>query len=172
MKIKIPVCGLVIFSIWISLFAPFVSAQNSDSQVQSGLNFRISEGAKENGSRPTSTSVQIENLSQTEAEVIFRRLLNMPVKTEENADFRMRADSLKPPRTGKIIPIKFRLVEILLMPPNSSFQFTRPQQPKLLQLTAQLKQSARLCKPFLRRKTSFRNSAVWKSRRVRRSCKN
>ncbi len=105
MKIKIPLGGLVIFSIWINIFAPFVSAQNLLSQ--SGLQFRISEGAKVTVNRPTQTPVQTENLSQSEANAIFQRLPQMVVDVADNADFRMRSDSLKPPKTGKIIPLKF-----------------------------------------------------------------
>lgn len=107
MSIKFFACSLVIFSLWNSLFAPFVSAQNTDSQIQSGLQFRISEGVKETVKSPTPTPVQIESLSQTETDAIFQRLPQMIVDAEDKGDFRIRSGSLKPPRTGKIIPMKF-----------------------------------------------------------------
>lgn len=110
LNIKFPLCSLVLFSIWTSLFTPFVSAQNPVQSPQTqkyGLEFRLSEAPKvAPQATPTPTVPIIENLSQAEAEAILQRLPKMPENTE-NADFKMRSESLKPPRTGEIIPLKF-----------------------------------------------------------------
>ncbi len=110
MKIKFSVCLLVIFSIWNSLFAPFVSAQTptqTPPPQKIGLEFRISEAPKVTPqSTPTPTVPIIENLSQTEAEAILQRLPQMP-ENVESTDFTMRSDSIKPPKTGNIIPLRF-----------------------------------------------------------------
>jgi alpha-2-macroglobulin len=110
MNIKFPVCSLVLFSIWINLFAPFVSAQNPAPtlpQQKFGLHFRLSEAPKV---QPTATPVSIvpniEKLSQTEADAILQRLPELPKETE-TVDFKMRSETIKPPRPGNIIPLKF-----------------------------------------------------------------
>lgn len=104
MKSKVFPCLLVIFSIWTSLFAPFISAQNSE---KSGLQFRVSEADAKPTQETEKPPIKIENLSGQEADAIFRRLPQMPVETLETADFKMSSDSLKPPKAGEIIPLKF-----------------------------------------------------------------
>ncbi len=104
MKNKLSPCLLVIFSIWISLFAPFISAQNSNVK---GLQFKISQANRNSEIPKTKPPLQVEDLSKAEADEILRRLPPMPVDTEETADFNLRGDSLKPPKTGEIIPLKF-----------------------------------------------------------------
>ncbi len=112
MRIKFPVCSLLIFSIWNSLFAPFVSAQNPVPTPQPqkiGLQFRLSEAPKiaHPTATPTPAPLQVENLSQAESNAILQRLPQMPPESAENSDFKMRSDSLKPPKTGNIIPLRF-----------------------------------------------------------------
>ncbi|HRH44564.1 MAG TPA: alpha-2-macroglobulin family protein, partial [Pyrinomonadaceae bacterium] len=110
MRIKFPVTVLALFSIWISIFTPFISAQNSVKPLpidKIGLEFRLSEAPKVAvKTTPTPTTPNIENLTQTEADQILQRLPKMP-ENAETADFKMRSDSLKPPRTGEIIPQTF-----------------------------------------------------------------
>ena len=112
MKIRFPVCSLLIFSIWLSLFAPFVSAQNTSQTPQPlkiGLDFRLTEAPKiaPVTATPIPAPLQVENLSQTEADAILQRLPKMPSESAENSDFKIRSDSLKPPKTGNIIPLRF-----------------------------------------------------------------
>ncbi len=104
MKSKDFPCLLVIFSIWTSIFAPFVNAQNSEAK---GLQFRIRESSAKPAKESAKPPIKIESLSEREANAIFRRLPPMPSETSEDNDFKMRSDSLKPPKTGKIIPLKF-----------------------------------------------------------------
>ncbi|MGI8669943.1 MAG: hypothetical protein ACR2J3_08895, partial [Aridibacter sp.] len=104
MKNKVFPCLLIIFSIWTSLFAPFVSAQDSETK---GLQFKISEAKKTTEIPEIKPPIKIENLSKAEADAIFRRLPLMPVETKDIADFKMLSDSIKPPKAGEIIPLKF-----------------------------------------------------------------
>ncbi|MCU0238703.1 MAG: MG2 domain-containing protein [Pyrinomonadaceae bacterium] len=103
MNIKTVVAFLVIFSIWTSLFAPFVSAQTTEN----GLSFRIAEAKKSTKPKEKPTPAKVEKLNETEANEIFRRLPPMLADQEENADFKMLSDSLKPPKSGTITKIKF-----------------------------------------------------------------
>ncbi|MEP6902935.1 MAG: MG2 domain-containing protein, partial [Actinomycetota bacterium] len=110
MNIKFPVCSLIIFSIWTSLFAPLIAAQSPvklNLTDKNGLQFNISEAVKIEREKELPKPVQIEKLSPAEADAIFRRLPQMQIDKEDTADFRMRSESLKPLRTGNIIPIKF-----------------------------------------------------------------
>jgi uncharacterized protein YfaS (alpha-2-macroglobulin family) len=110
MSFKLPVCLLVFFSIWTSLFASFISAQKTVNQPQiaaNGLQFRLSEAARQAEKPQKRPPVSIENLSEAEANEIFNRLPPLPAEKEETDGFKMRADSLKPPKSGNIIPVKF-----------------------------------------------------------------
>jgi hypothetical protein len=123
MRIKLYVSALLLFSIWTSLFAPFIPAQNPAQTPPSqklGLEFKLSEAAKINqpSTPPTPIPItpNIENLSQAEAEAILARLPQM-LENIDSAEFKMRSDTLKPPRTGEIIPLKFPADETRKTPP-------------------------------------------------------
>ncbi len=103
MKNKTVPCLLVVFSVWTSLFSPFIKAQNLTA---GGLQFKISE-AEKNAEKPAEKpEIKIADLSPAEADAIFRRLPPMLAETDKT-DFKMPADSLKPPKTGNVVPIKF-----------------------------------------------------------------
>jgi alpha-2-macroglobulin len=110
MRLKSPLCLLVIFSIWTSILAPFGTAQKtlnpSPNQV-SGFDFRLSEAPKSVEVPPERTPVPVENLSAAETAAIFDRMPPLPVENEDDPGFKMRDASLKPPKTGNIVPIKF-----------------------------------------------------------------
>ena len=109
MRIRFSLCLLVIVSIWNSLFAPFAAAQIPVWPVpKNGLEFRLSEAPKttQPAASQVSAPMPVENLSQAEAEAILDRLPPMPENVEA-ADFKMRSDSLKPPKSGNIIALKF-----------------------------------------------------------------
>lgn len=112
---------LAIFSIWTSLFAPISLAQNSNIATNSifavaknkvdepekekkGLQFRVREG-KPDAPKPTPTPVSATKLTTAETDSILKRL--SPLPTDEKSDFKLRSDSLPPPKTGKIINTKF-----------------------------------------------------------------
>ena len=135
---------LVIFSIWTSLFAPISPAQNSNTafnaaanamnaagkavnaaanayrnssekpEEKKGLQFRVREG-KPDAPKATPTPVSAEKLSAADADSILKRLPEMPKETE-TTDFKLRENSLPPPKTGTIINTKFPADESLPPP--------------------------------------------------------
>ena len=119
MNAKFPICLLVISSIWFNLFAPLAAAQNPLSptpEAEKGLQFSVREVTEKAAAPISKTPVAAQNLTAAEANEIFKRLPPMPVKTDDQADFRMREVSLKPPRTGNIIPLKFPADEVRSAP--------------------------------------------------------
>ncbi|HRH45106.1 MAG TPA: MG2 domain-containing protein, partial [Pyrinomonadaceae bacterium] len=111
---------LVIFSIWTTLFAPFSLAQNSNSnsifavaknradepeKEKKGLQFRVREGKPEATPRTSPTPVSTAKLTSMETDSILKRLAPLP--TEEKSEFKLRSDSLPPPKTGTTINTKF-----------------------------------------------------------------
>src|SRR5215204_139158 len=108
MRIKFPVCFLIFFSIWLNLFAPLITAQKPVNQAAGGgLQFRLSEAARRAEKPPRRSSVAVENLSETAAAEIFKRLPPLSLETPDKTAFKVRPDTLKPPKTGNIIPVKF-----------------------------------------------------------------
>lgn len=138
---------LVIFSIWTSLFAPISLAQNSNTATNSifavaknrpdepekekkGLQFRVREG-KADAPKATPTPVSAEKLNETNADSILKRLPEMPKETEAT-DFKLRENSLPPPKTGTIINTKFPADESL--PPPKT---TEPKALEVVRFTPQ-----------------------------------
>ena len=110
-KSKSPVGLLLIYTIWLSLFAPFVKAQTR------GLQFNLREGGKSSTKKPENSLPNAADLSKAEAEAILRRLPPMP--TDENPvqqSFAIRSKTNPPPRTGNVIPIKFPADEKSVLP--------------------------------------------------------
>src|SRR5687768_1352412 len=111
MRLKLPVCLLVLFSLWTSFLTPLLlRAQSNVNQTQvavNGLQFRLSEAAKRAEKPQKPGTVSIENLSETEAAEIFRRLPPMPAEREESSGFNTRSETQKPPKTGSVVPVKF-----------------------------------------------------------------
>lgn len=123
------ISALLLCSIWTSLFAPISLAQNSNTnsifavaknkpdepeKEKKGLQFRIREG-KPDAPKATPTPVSAEKLSSTDADSILKRLPEMP-KEAETTDFKLRENSLPPPKTGTIINTKFPADESLPPP--------------------------------------------------------
>lgn len=136
---------LVTFSIWTSLFAPFSLAQNSNTnsvfavvnnrpdepeKEKKGLQFRVREG-KPDAPKSTPTPVSSEKLNEADADSILKRLPEMPKETE-TTDFKVRENSLPPPKTGTIINAKFPADESL--PPPKT---TEPKALEVIRFTPQ-----------------------------------
>ncbi len=105
------ICLVLIYAILLSSFVQTIPAQNEDSQEDKeetkGLQFRLreGEGKTENGAvAPISQAVK---LSETDADAIFQRLPPIEAETSDKTDFSTRPNSLPPPKTGKVIPVKF-----------------------------------------------------------------
>lgn len=116
MKLKKLICLGLIYTFWLSLPAPLVRAQNQVSTApqqdtsqpeQKGLQFRLREDVTQTEDREISPPAAIADLSEAETNAILRRLPSLPAETSETSDFKLRANSLPPPRTGKIISTKF-----------------------------------------------------------------
>src|SRR4051812_35532631 len=88
----------LIYTIWLSLFAPFISAQTADSdtrenaerQEQKGLQFHIREGIKQPEKREVSKIADTVNLSETETNAILRRLPPLNAEPIDKTDFALR----------------------------------------------------------------------------------
>ncbi len=70
------------------------------------MQFRVREVKPEAVRRPTPTIVSASKLNQKETDSILKQLPPMPVEAEKS-DFKLRTDSLPPPKTGTIIEAKF-----------------------------------------------------------------
>jgi uncharacterized protein YfaS (alpha-2-macroglobulin family) len=103
-------CLVLIYVIFLTSIIKIVPAQNKSSQTdeqKKGLQFRLREGeGKASKSESVETSPAVK-LTEAEAEAIFRRLPPIEEETSDKTDFSLRASSLPPPKTGKIIPVKF-----------------------------------------------------------------
>lgn len=118
MKIKSSVSLLLVYAIWLNLFAPFIASpsyaqtispqNNNQTEQPEGLQFRIRED-----SSPTIVSHEIpklpaaQNLTEQESNAILRRLPALKSQQTDKSDFALRSNSLPPPKTGNIIPTKF-----------------------------------------------------------------
>jgi alpha-2-macroglobulin len=126
-------CLLLISCIWLNLFAFSSPSQTPITSTQTelkGLQFRVTESkTKPTKTEPTKPAVA-SNLSENETNEILNRLPKMPLETIEKADFKIRSESLKPPKTGNIIPLKFPADEpqatpIIKNPTQQSLKITR-----------------------------------------------
>ncbi len=105
-------CLLLISGMWLNFFASFVSAQSQTAKIlpqteAKGLQFRVTESKTTPTKNQTTKRAETSNLSESETNDILNRLPKMPLETIENTTFKMRSDSLKPPKAGNIIPLKF-----------------------------------------------------------------
>jgi hypothetical protein len=111
MKQKIFTCLLLIFTIYMTLLSPFISVESqvsNDTETEpKGLQFRLREGSPSTDKRESPTPVPTTKLSASEAETILRRLPDLPVNNEDKTDFKLRPDSLPPPKKGNVINVKF-----------------------------------------------------------------
>lgn len=110
MKLKNLLSLLLIYTFWLGLFTPFIVAQKSeksDKNEEKGLTFRLRQGVSEPAKKEKIQSPTVSNLTEAEAEAIFRRLPQLPSETVEKSDFKLRGESLPAPKTGKIIKTNF-----------------------------------------------------------------
>ncbi len=105
-------CLLLISGMWLNFFASFVSAQSQTAKFlpqteAKGLQFRVTESKTTPTKNQTTKRAETSDLSESETNDILNRLPKMPLETIENTTFKMRSDSLKPPKAGNIVPLKF-----------------------------------------------------------------
>ncbi len=86
-----------------------VSAGKTDPPKQEtsdgddGLSFRLSEGAEQPATRPTTNVAPATSLSDAETEAVLKRLPSIKSETSDATEFALRPQSLPPPRTGLTI---------------------------------------------------------------------
>ncbi|MEP7213951.1 MAG: alpha-2-macroglobulin family protein [Acidobacteriota bacterium] len=111
------VSGLLLFSIYIGVLAPFhqvvfgqamqKAMENKLKDVPDGLKFRLSEGVEGAEKREKPTPASTDPLAQAEAERILKRLPAIKTDNSDQTDFAKRVGTLPPPKTGRQIPVKF-----------------------------------------------------------------
>ncbi len=112
MKQKKLICLLLIYAIWLSSFASFASSQNQQQQNVNqaqlkGLQFHLREAAVQTEAQKIPHTSAVADLSEAEANAIFRRLPPIEAEKTEKFDFSLRPNSLPLPKTGDVVPIKF-----------------------------------------------------------------
>ena len=120
MQYKSLLSMILLYSIFLSLMTPFVSAQKTvqgkpqqnkqtklNQVLPNGLQSRLSNGEEGAETREVKPQVKTDPLSENETSNLLKRI--PPIKEEANdkTDFAKRAGSLPPPKTGKQIPVKF-----------------------------------------------------------------
>lgn len=112
-------CLLLISCLWLNFFAVSSRSQTlpiiSQTEIN-GLQFRVSE-SKTTSTKPKPTkSAETSNLSESETNEILNRLPEMSSELVDKSTFKIRSNSLKPPKAGNIIPLKFPADELQKAP--------------------------------------------------------
>src|SRR5262245_3420493 len=113
------ICLVLIYVVLLNSLAGIAPAQTEDSETvnaENGLQIRLSEGEGKAAKIETPQSAQAVKLDDAETEAILRRLPPMEAEDSGKMSFSMRADSLPPPKTGNIIPVKFPADERQIAP--------------------------------------------------------
>ena len=113
------ICLFLIYAIFPQFLVRTVSAQTTPTppeEPKKGLQLRLREGVGKASKSETIEVVNAAKLSAAEADAILRRLPPMDVKSADKKDFAMREKSLPPPKTGKVIPVKFPADEQMPVP--------------------------------------------------------
>ncbi len=116
MKNKRLISLLIFSSIWVNIFAPLIDAQeatlsktsrNDNETEAKGLRFKLREDDSQSEPHESSKTASARQLTEAEANAIFKRLPFLKTDKADKTDFKLRADSLPPPKTGSIISAKF-----------------------------------------------------------------
>ena len=108
--------AISLFLIWLTIIsflpltaAPIARAQDpaGTSDEANGLRFRLSEGSEKVETGTPNPVVTSEALSEVETQKILARLPKLLTVPGDEADFRLRDNSLPPPRAGQTIAAAF-----------------------------------------------------------------
>ena len=80
---------------------------NMNQVSENGLQFRLSEGVEGAETREVQPQVKADPLSEGETSNLLKRIPPIKEQTDDKTDFAKRAGSLPPPKTGKIVNVKF-----------------------------------------------------------------
>ena len=113
---------LLLFALYAGALAPLAGTAQAQRPVrpmnvtppadpQDGLNFRLSNGTPEAEKRIIQALANAENISESEAAALLRRLPAIQSDPADKSDFNKRAGSMPAPKTGKRIPVNFPVNE-------------------------------------------------------------
>ncbi len=116
-KMKQIISFILIFTIYVGLISPVavqsqigrgkINSSNMNSSTEKGLKFRLSEGAPGAENRRITEPAKGDALTNAQTSNLLKRLPQIKTETDDKTDFAKRAGSLPPPKTGKIVPVKF-----------------------------------------------------------------
>ncbi len=110
---------ILIFAVYSGLIAPVglqLNAQivrgktrqtNMNQTSPNGLQFRLSEGSEGAETREVQPQVKADPLTEGETSNLLKRIPPIKEQTDDKTDFAKRAGTLPPPKTGKIVNVKF-----------------------------------------------------------------
>ncbi|HEX9962142.1 MAG TPA: MG2 domain-containing protein, partial [Pyrinomonadaceae bacterium] len=109
---------LLIYAVYLGMFAPLamqVDAQKTSgktiqkymSELPPGIKFRLSEGVEGAERREKQAPAKGDALTEGETSNLLKRIPEIKPDTDDQKDFNKRAGTLPPPKTGKMIPVKF-----------------------------------------------------------------
>ena len=126
-----------LFLIWITVIsflpltaAPVVRAQDPPATTDEadGLRFRLSEGSEKVETATPNPVVTAEALSEVDTQKLLARLPKLQTEPGDEVGFRLRENSLPPPRTGQTIAAAFAPTSTGTTPPayiNAPLEVTR-----------------------------------------------
>ena len=115
------ISAVLVFTIYFGAITPFSTKaqtvrgktreikQTNMNQLPTtnGLQFRLSEGTEGAETREVQPTVKADPLSEGETSNLLKRIPAVKEQTDDKTDFAKRAGSLPPPKTGKIVNVKF-----------------------------------------------------------------
>ncbi|MEP7149681.1 MAG: Ig-like domain-containing protein, partial [Acidobacteriota bacterium] len=132
------VSGLLLFSVYWSMFLPFARSANAQAvantrnsrmkETPEGLTFRLSEGADGSETRVKQQLGPADPLSGDEAANLLKRLAAIKTDPDDETEFAKRIGTLPAPKTGKQIAVKFPSEDQLGTPkvnPGASLEVVR-----------------------------------------------
>lgn len=103
------------------LTEPSVSAQEPQTpEVEDGLRFRLSEGTEKTEAPTPKPVVNATVLSDAETASLLARLPKLQTAADDTSDFKLRENSLPPPRAGQTIAAAFAPPSISAPPPAAT----------------------------------------------------
>ncbi len=127
---------ILISAIYANLISPFVlqaraqnrsvktNESNMNDGAENGLKFRLSEGAAGAENRQTTTPASGDALTENQTSSLLKRLPQIKSDESDKTDFAKREGSLPPPKTGKMINVKFPAGDERKNAPNANNQNT------------------------------------------------
>ena len=114
---KKAISWVLLIGIYLSLIAPFANRSHAQvlgktrdqsySKLPNGLKFSLSEGSEGAENRTTPEPVNADKLTEGQTSNLLKRIPKINTDKDDKKDFAKRAGSLRAPKTGKRISVKF-----------------------------------------------------------------